>query len=460
MTAVIVQATPQSKAGYQGFGAAATLWASRAPEVIIGGPYETGKTYATLQKLNALMAKYPGSRALMIRKTYTSLIHSAVVTFEKKVHNGRIGELGYPVTKYGGERPEWFDYPNGSRIVLGGLDKASKVLSAEYDVIYVNQTEELTEDEWQALSGRATGRAGNMPYTQLMGDCNPDVPEHWIQARQRVLLLNSRHEDNPVLFDQVTGAITEQGKRTMATLNAMTGVRYKRGRLGLWVGREGQVYEFDPAIHLINASDCPPFVRRYRVVDFGYTNPFVCQWWGEDNDGRIYRYRELYMSQRTVKEHAKVINQHREGYAATIADHDAEDRATLLENGIPTINADKRKTVGIEKVQERLKLAGDGRPRLYLVRDALIEVDQVLKDSNRPTSTEGEFPGYVWPERKAQRAADEEPVKADDHGMDAMRYMVMYLSVIPSAMPEQPARPSTWGLTKIEGGRNKSKWKV
>jgi hypothetical protein len=40
----------------------------------------------------------------------------------------------------------------------------------------------------------------------------------------------------------------------MAALDAMTGVRYKRGRLGLWVGRAGQVYEFDPAIHLIDAA--------------------------------------------------------------------------------------------------------------------------------------------------------------------------------------------------------------
>jgi phage terminase large subunit len=212
----------------------------------------------------------------------------------------------------------------------------------------------------------------------------------------------------------------------MATLDAMTGVRYKRGRLGLWVGREGQVYEFDPAVHMINRDECPHFVRNYRVIDFGYTNPFVCQWWGEDSDGRLYMFRELYMSQRTVREHAEVINQYYEPIAATVVDHDAEDRATLHENGIQTTPADKRMSVGIEKVGERLKKVGDGRPRIFFVRDALIEVDQNMKDTNRPTSTEAEFPGYVWPETKAQRAADEKPVKADDHGMDATRYMVMH----------------------------------
>ena len=53
--------------------------------------------------------------------------------------------------------------------------------------------------------------------------------------------------------------------------------------------------------------------------------------------------------------------------------------------------------------------------------------DARLYEMRRPVSTEHEFPGYVWPETKAGRAADEMPVKTDDHGMDAMRYLVMYL---------------------------------
>jgi hypothetical protein len=82
---------------------------------------------------------------------------------------------------------------------------------------------------------------------------------------------------------------------------------------------------------------------------------------------------------------------------------------------------------GLDAVAERLKVAGDGKPRLYIVRDATIGQDTRLAELRRPVSTEKEFPGYVWPETKAGRAADEVPVKTDDHGMDAMRYLVMYL---------------------------------
>jgi len=430
MTAVIAI----SEAGFITYGGAREAFYDTSPEVMLSGPYDTGKTLSALHKLNILMGMFPNARALMVRKTYKSLINSVVVTWERKVHNERIGlDPTYPITKHGGSKPEWYDYPNGSRIVLGGMDNPQKTLSAEYDFIYVSQAEELIEDEWQALTRAASGRAGNMPYTQVMGDCNPDVPEHWILQRERINLYESRHEDNPTIFErdefgELTGEYEMGGGSRMAALDAMTGVRYKRGRLGLWVGREGQVYEYDPAVHLINLKDCPLFVNRYRVVDFGFTNPFVCQWWGEDGDGRLYMYREIYMSQRTVKVHAEQINKLSEGerYALpSICDHDAEDRATLEENGIPTIPAIKSVRQGIDEVTERLKILRDGKPRLYICRDALAEADPAMKASRRPTSTEREFSGYVWPTVKTGRAADEKPVKSDDHGMDAMRYMVM-----------------------------------
>lgn len=421
MTAIIAI----TKKGFTPYGAAETFWYSKLPEIILSGPYDTGKTITALNKMNYLLAKYPKARGLMTRKTYKSLINSAVVTFEEKVHHGQIGKPSYPVTSLGKSHPQWYDYPNGARLVLGGMDNPGKTLSSEYDFIYVNQAEELTADEWQALTRACTGRAGNTPFAQLMGDVNPDVPGHHLKHRERLIMHESRHEDNPDIYDQETGLITEQGKKRIAALDAMTGVRYKRGRLGLWVGREGQVYEFDPAIHLIDRFEIPEQWERYRVVDFGFTNPFVCQWWAKDHDGRLYMYREIYMSQRTVKVHSGDIKKHDDKISETVADHDAEDRATMAENGLHTNTADKRVSVGIEKVQERLKVQPDGKPRIFIMRDSIVEIDEEMKTNNRPYRTEDEFAGYVWPKKKEARAADEKPVKSDDHGMDAMRYMVM-----------------------------------
>jgi len=418
--------------GVKFYGPARDFWAYKGAEAMLSGPYETGKTYAALNKLHALLCKYPNARALMVRKTYKSLVQSAVVTYENKVLPMSPDNPDSGVKKYGGERPDFYVYPNGSRLVCGGLDNADKVLSAEYDFIYVNQAEEITLDAWEKLTGRATGRAGNSPYTQVFGDCNPDVPTHWIKNRSRLRLFDQRHEHNPNLFNQITGLITEQGKRTMETLDALTGLRKKRGRFGLWVAAEGQVYEnFDPETHVIDPIPIRGDWSRFRAIDFGYTNPFVCQWWAMDHDGRLYLYREIYMTQRTVKQHAEQIKalSGNEEYLFTVADHDAEDRATLRENGISTIAAKKDISPGLQAVSERLKVAGDGKPRLYIMRDSLVEADKVLyreyPGDTQPVNTEQEFVSYVWPDGADGKPNKEVPMDMYNHGMDSMRYLVM-----------------------------------
>jgi len=72
----------------------------------------------------------------------------------------------------------------------------------------------------------------------------------------------------------------------------------------------------------------------------------------------------------------------------------------------------------------------DGRPRIMFSRDALIEIDERLRDRYAPIRTVDEFASYVWrelPQGKEMTSRDEEPVKKHDDGMDAMRYMVAYL---------------------------------
>lgn len=422
VTYQVIETTEDIEGAYHPYGAAADLWRCKDPEIIISGPAETGKTLGALQKIDSIAWKYPKAHIAMIRKTRQSMDSSVIKTYLDKIKHPAI-------FTYGGHKPQWFDYPNKSRIVIGGMDNPNKVLSAEYDIIYVNQAEELTLDDWEKLLTRATGRAAHMPYAQLIGDCNPASNSHWILQRKQeraFTFLESRHEDNPTLFDPITGLITEQGRRSLAILDSLTGVRYQRLRLGKWVSAEGQIYDsYDAAIHLIDRRDIPTDWRRIRVIDFGLIHPFVCQWWAIDGDGRMYRYREIYMTGRTVKTHAEQIKALSEGerIEQTICDHDAEDRKTLEENGIPNIAAKKDVLQGIGKVQDRLSIQPDGRPRLYLLRDSLVEVDQDLKANHLPLCTEDEIDNYIW----RNSARKEEPVKENDHGMDSLRYGVMYL---------------------------------
>jgi phage terminase large subunit len=143
----------------------------------------------------------------------------------------------------------------------------------------------------------------------------------------------------------------------------------------------------------------------------------------------MYRYREIYMTRRTVKTHAAEINRLSEGehIEATITDHDAEDRATLEENGIDTTAAIKDVSPGIQKVQERLMKAGDGRPRIFYLRDSLVERDEALVEAGKPCCTEQEFDVYMWPKAIDGKPIKDAPVKMNDHGMDSTRYGAMYI---------------------------------
>jgi phage terminase large subunit len=449
--------------GFRPRGAPLALWKCKDHEVMLAGPAETGKTFGCLQKLDALLWKYPRAQALIARKTLKSLHASAVQTYVRKVLGA-----GSPVRPFGGARPAWFDYPNGSRLTLAGLDDPGKVLSSEYDFAFVNQAEELDVEDWETLLSRTTGRAGNAPYAQLIGDCNPGPPTHWILHRPSLLLLESRHEDNPTLFDD-QGIRTEQGQRTLAVLDALTGVRKQRLRFGRWVQAEGAIYpEWDRAIHLIDAREIPFDWPRYWSVDFGYTHAFVCLFGAVDPDGRLYVYREVHHTKRLVEDHTRTLlglladdqeearrqarirwelersrypEERREKELArrlkdaaaavvpqaVISDHDAEDRATLerhLDRGVTP--AWKEVSPGIQAVASRLRRAGDGKPRLFVVRDGLHERDAELAEQRKPTCLAEEMECYSWREDVGVRPR-EEPHKVDDDAVDALRYLVAHL---------------------------------
>lgn len=411
-------------------GGAEKFLYSHEEEILFEGPSGTGKTRAVCEKANMCALKYDGARIGFIRKTRASLTESAMITFEHKVI-----PQGDPMLE--GASREFrrsYKYPNGSTIVLIGLDKVGRQLSTEYDMFCVFQAEELFKNDWETLTTRL--RNGKMPYQQIIADVNPGPPSHWLNQRayaDDITRILSRHEDNPIYWNRNLGTWTKEGKSYIAKLDRLTGARKARLRHGIWAQQEGAVYEtYDPAIHLIDQFKIPPEWPRYRVVDFGFTNPFVCQWWAVDPDGRLYLYREIYYRRRRVQTHADEINKlsKDEKIVDTICDHDAEGRATLQSNGISTIPARKAVLTGIELVEKRLTVQDDGKPRLFILRGACHETDPSLREDGIPASTEQEFPEYAYREKTSKNQQHEEPIKQNDHGMDSTRYMVQHLDGI------------------------------
>ncbi len=420
-------------------GSCRKILSCRDPELLLAGPAGTGKSRACMEKLHAMCLLNPGMRGLIARKSATSLSSTALVTWRRFVAREAIdaGDVVY----YGGsaQEPASYQYRNGSVVVIGGLDKVSKIMSAEYDVIYIQEATELTENDWEALTTRL--RNWKVSFQQIIGDCNPAAPEHWLKKRAdrgATTLFQSVHEDNPILFT-AQRELTPRGKDYVSKLDNLTGVRYKRLRLGLWVAAEGVIYEeYSSTVHILDAiqtttahvdpTGVPMEWPRYWTVDFGFNHPFVLQCWAEDPDGRLYLYRELFRTQKTVDQHAQkilsLVLNNRGAWTeprprAIICDHDAEGRAVLeRELGQGTEPAHKAVLEGIEAVQKRLRIQKDGRPLLYILRDARQAEDPELRDSGRPTCTIDEFPSYVWATKQKEQTQ-----KDNDDGMDAMRYM-------------------------------------
>lgn len=289
-------------------------------------------------------------------------------------------------------------------------------------------------DSYKAITGMtAHGWYGNemtLQHNNTIGECfarssgedawalwdtNPDYPEHPIKrehidrsgerlpsGKLRVQSYHFELTDNPYLPEDY-----------VANLKATTpaGMWYDRRIKGLWVAAEGLVYElFDRSKHVIPAFDPPAHWRRYAAVDFGFTNPFVHLWGALDEDGRLHIYAEHYQANMLIRDHAKHIKA-KGVIPNTVADHEAQERAELHDCGILTRPAEKDVPLGIQRVAERMVIQSDGRPRLLVMDCCVHLIDELSR--------------YAWEERREGHPAKEEPAKADDHGCDALRYMVM-----------------------------------
>lgn len=442
------EAAAPSRGPYEFHGGAWKFLHSQEPEIVLSGPAGSGKSICALMKLHFICDRVPNVRALIARKTRESLTESGLVTLETKVMPEE-----HPAIRKGGQRRmrQSYRYPNGSEIVLGGLDNAVKIMSTEYDLIFVQESTEIKEADWEALITRL--RNNVLPYQQIMADCNPDSPTHWLHRRSyregqqrlechKTLMFESRHEDNPSLYDRKLGRWTENGAKYIAKLDALTGARKERLRYGRWVQAEGVVYpEFDRDTHVLQVHEMPwnghpyppPDWPRYWGIDFGWANPFVWLCFAADHDGRLYAYREVYRTNLMVEDHAKRIvrlwrdeaeywsrlqkipkemSQKQIAPRLVVCDHDAEDRATFERHtGLSTTGARKNPVkAGIQAVGERLRAAGDGRPRLFLLAGMTDGVDGLLEDAKRPLCTEQELSAYTWDPKR------DEPFKENDHG--------------------------------------------
>jgi phage terminase large subunit len=403
---------------YRPRGGHRRIFSCRDDVVVLEGPAGTGKTYAGLWYLHAMALKYSGMRALLARKQLSTLTGSAQVTFQEQV----LGSGVYNVVPYGGSkfRPGAYIYPNGSQVVVGGMDKSSKVMSAEYDLIYVPEATELTETDGQALTTRL--RHGVMPYQQLLMDCNPAGPQHWINQwcnTGRATRITTTHRDNPILWDRDAQDWTAFGREYMGKLWPLTGSMRKRLLDGIWAGAEGLVYPeytyedhvrptIDHYRHIETDDPRAVDVTSWRTVlgaDIGSRNPTVILTCHIAGDERVHVSRELY---RAGMSSADIV-------AAIDAEASRVNPATIYIDPSAKMIIDDVRRLGWAVTPANNEVA-EGIRRVHTAFQRGLTIDPTCGD------TLDEFGMYAYPERA--RVETDTPAKEHDHAMDTIRYVI------------------------------------
>lgn len=256
-------------------GAINDLRGCRSPEVLVEGPAGTGKTSGILLYLVEMCETWPGLRILICRATRVSMTESVLVTLETKVLPPFHSALT-AVTRAGRRS---YDFPNGSTIVVGGLDSPESLYSTEWDFVYVAEATEISEDSWEKFA-RAM-RNGKGPFHQRIADCNPSAPGHWLNKRaktSKMARLISRHADNPSLTEEYLDA-----------LKALSGHRRARLFEGRWVSAEGGVYpEFSESRNCKPRFNLPPDWPIITGVDPGYDHPCAWLWFAVAPNDHLY----------------------------------------------------------------------------------------------------------------------------------------------------------------------------
>ena len=425
--------------GFRPYAKMCDLFKSHAPTKIAGGTYDAGKTYSCVAYIDMLARQYPGARLTFVHRTLNRIHRNIIPTYEKYLGfrpTSRSDTDPTPIVKYGGELPLFFEYWNGSRIYTNGLDNPQNLLSDYFDAAFVNQAELVPFDSWLEVTARVSERAGTMPIAFLVADCNPSAPNHWIRHQTqagKVEYFELSYKDNPEIYNQETGELTETGKRRVARLENLEGLRYKRGFEGKWESAEGLVFDtFSPDIHVIDRIKLDKNWRRYISIDWGFRNPSSCIWWAVSTDDRIYAYKEIYKTGLTRTDLIQMIKANCDEsdriYYAAVDSADQDGVAHLKRARFNVKEPKKSRIAQIDAIKQRLKVDETGQPSIYFLRDRLVHPpDEELKGSYRPTVVTEEFLSCVYDENVSGTDKDDEAIKGDHHGIDSTAYLLLSL---------------------------------
>lgn len=329
--------------------------------------------------------------------------------------------------------------------VVGANDERAqdKIRGLTLAGAYVDEVSTLPESFFQMLLTRFS-----VEGAQLFGTTNPEGPRHWLKVNwldraclwlrgdgtiatrpledeglsgtgpMRLHRFSFRLTDNPYLPPGYVDMVLRQ----------YTGLWRRRFIDGEWVAADGVIYDqFDHDRHVVDTL--PPILKWIGVgVDYGTSAPFAALLLGAGADNRLYVCGE-YRYESAVHRRTK-----------TDAEYSAELSAWLDTFPVPGITTGEQiygvhprwTAVDPSALSFVTQLYRDGRltptPADNAVVDGIRQVAMLiaqdrLRVHSSCTGLLTELPGYVW-DVKATAEGFDKPLKADDHSMDSLRYIV------------------------------------
>ena len=171
------------------------------------GSAGSGKSYTIAQRIIIRCTKEP-IRVLVCRRYATTLRNSCFALFKEILTKWQL--LPYVKIK---ETDMSITFPNGSQIIMVGLDTEEKLLSlTNISTVWVEEAYEVEKSKVEQLNLRMRGTAANQ---QLILSWNPISKHSWLydftvkNPPENSVFIHSTYKDNPFLNPEYVQALDE-----------------------------------------------------------------------------------------------------------------------------------------------------------------------------------------------------------------------------------------------------------
>ncbi len=356
---------------------------NRNKEVLVSyGGAGSGKSYSTAQHIILRALEEKGKRFLITRKTLPALRMSCLQLVKDLLSEY---EIPYEFNKSISEM--WI---GDNQILFKSLDNPEKIKSSEFNYVWAEEATELTHQDYLQLRLRL--RRKNELKNQLIMTLNPIDQFHWIRTqildtpRIDTASLQSNYKMNPFLPDEYI----EQ----LEGLAEVDENYYRIYALGEWGVLQNLIYpNWDVVDRMPENYD-----EIVYGLDFGYVNPTaLLEITIKEHD--IWVREIIYQSHLTNAELIDLLKEKIDRSVSIYADSAEPQRIEeIYQAGFNVYSSEKDVSFGINKVKQY---------KMHVLEDSVNLIKEIRS--------------YKWKEDKEGRIL-EEPVKFNDHAMDAMRY--------------------------------------